>query len=119
VTADPKVLDLENIQPEFKTPIWDYLAALVDDERVRDGIAAMAENAEALSAAERRFGVSKYILAAIWGVESDFWSRDGQPAAGAIFDLPCVFGVASPAIFRSELIATLKIVDRGDIPSKN
>ena len=99
VTADPKVLDLENIQPEFKTPIWDYLAALVDDERVRDGRAAMAENAVALAAAERRFGVSKYILAAIWGVELDFGRADGKPAACSIVDIPCVLGVPSSSIF--------------------
>jgi predicted DNA-binding WGR domain protein len=31
VTAEPKVIELMNNQPEFKTPIWDYLAALTDD----------------------------------------------------------------------------------------
>ncbi len=42
---DTKVLEFETSQPEFKTPIWDYMAALVDDERVADGKAAMAANA--------------------------------------------------------------------------
>ena len=32
IRPEPKILDLENYQPEFKTPIWDYLASLVDDE---------------------------------------------------------------------------------------
>ena len=116
VTADPKVLDLENIQPEFKTPIWDYLAALVDDERVRDGRAAMAENAVALAAAERRFGVSKYILAAIWGVESDFGREMGsRPLVQSLTSLACLES-RRPQYFRGELMSTLKIVDRGDIP---
>src|SRR5271169_3022224 len=64
---DAKVLEFETSQPEFKTPIWDYLAALVDDERVTDGKAAMAANAGALARAEERFGVSRYVIAAIWG----------------------------------------------------
>src|SRR5690606_34820699 len=41
VTADRSVLDLLNAQPEFTTPIWDYLAGLVDDERVADGKAML------------------------------------------------------------------------------
>ena len=34
VTAEPKVIELMNNQPEFKTPIWDYLGTLVDEEKV-------------------------------------------------------------------------------------
>ena len=81
---DPKVLDFETNQPEFKTPIWDYMAGLVDDERVADGKAAMAREAGALAKAEARFGVDKYVLAAIWGVEFEFRRKHRRPAAGAI-----------------------------------
>ena len=116
VTADTKILELEDAQPEFKTPIWDYLAALVDDERVRDGKAAMAANAKALNLAERRFGVSKYVIAAIWGVESDFGREmGGRPLVQSLATLACS-GSRRPQYFRSELMATLKIADRGDIP---
>ena len=78
ISPDPKVLDLENYQPEFKTPIWDYMASMVDDERVKDGKAAMAANAKALALAEERFGVSRYAIAAIWGVESNFGHQIGD-----------------------------------------
>jgi lytic murein transglycosylase len=116
LTADTKILELENAQPEFKTPIWDYLAALVDDERVRDGKAAMAANAKALALAERRFGVSKYVIAAIWGVESNFGSEmGGRPLVQSLATLACS-GSRRPQYFRSELMAALKIADRGDIP---
>ena len=116
VTADTKILELEDAQPEFKTPIWDYLAALVDDERVRDGKSAMAANAKALNLAERRFGVSKYVIAAIWGVESDFGREmGGRPLVQSLATLACS-GSRRPQYFRSELMATLKIADRGDIP---
>jgi lytic murein transglycosylase len=116
LTADTKILALENAQPEFKTPVWDYLAALVDDERVRDGKAAMAANAKALALAERRFGVSKYVIAAIWGVESNFGSEmGGRPLVQSLATLACS-GSRRPQYFRSELMAALKIADRGDIP---
>jgi membrane-bound lytic murein transglycosylase B len=37
LTPDLSVLEFLDYQPEFRTPIWDYLAGLVDDERVADG----------------------------------------------------------------------------------
>ena len=44
----------------------------------------MAQYAAALATAEERFGVSRYVIAAIWGVEVGFRPLDGQAAAGAI-----------------------------------
>ena len=37
------ILDAMDNQPEFKTPIWDYLAVMVDDQRIADGRAKLAE----------------------------------------------------------------------------
>ena len=74
---DMKVLEFQKAQPEFKTPIWDYMDGLVDEERVADGKAAMAREARALAHAEETYGVGRYMLAAIWGVESNFGSEMG------------------------------------------
>jgi lytic murein transglycosylase len=113
---DLKVLDLEATQPEYTTPIWDYLAGLVDDERVADGKAAMQTQAHALALAEEKFGVDKHVIAAIWGVESDFGRGMGKrPLVQSLATLACE-NSRRPAYFRGELMATLKIVDRGDIP---
>ena len=117
VQPDLKVLEFEKQQPEFKTPIWDYVAGLVDEERVSDGKAAMAKNAHALARAEETYGVSRYMLAAIWGVESNFGTEmGGRPLVQSLSTLAC-YG-ARPAYFRSELMAALKIIDRGDIPAE-
>jgi lytic murein transglycosylase len=113
---DTKVLEFQKQQPEFKTPIWDYVAGLVDDERVSDGKAAMARNAAALQRAEATYGVSRYMLAAIWGVESNFGTQMGErPLVQSLSTLACMGERAG--YFRSELMATLKIIDRGDIPA--
>jgi lytic murein transglycosylase len=113
---DMKVLEFEKQQPEFKTPIWDYVEGLVDEERVADGKAAMAKNAHALSRAEETYGVSRFMLAAIWGVESNFGTEMGnRPLVQSLSTLACMG--ARPAYFRSELMAALKIIDRGDIPA--
>ncbi len=111
---DMKVLDFQKDQPEFKTPIWDYLASLVDDERVADGRAAMAKYSGAFAKAEERFGVDRHIIAAVWGVESNFGSQMGKrPLVQSLSTLAC-FGERA-AYFRGELMATLKIIYHGDI----
>ena len=96
---DMKVLEFETNQPEFKTPIWDYMAGLVDDERVADGKAAMAKNAGALAKAEQRFGVDRHVLAAIWGVESNFGEDMGKrPLVQSLSTLAC-FELAAARLF--------------------
>ena len=79
---DMKVLEFQKAQPEFKTPIWDYMDGLVDEERVADGKAAMAREARALAHAEETFGVSRYMLAAIWGVEFELRFGNGRAPPG-------------------------------------
>jgi lytic murein transglycosylase len=113
---DMKVLDLQKQQPEFKTPVWDYVDALVEDDRVADGKAAMARESRALARAEETYGVSRYMLAAIWGVESKFGQNMGErPLVQSLSTLACYGERAN--YFRSELMAALKIIDRGDVPA--
>jgi lytic murein transglycosylase len=115
VEPDPKVLDFQKQQPEFKTPVWDYVDGHVDDDRVADGKAAMARQARTLARAEETYGVSRYMLAAIWGVESNFGQEMGKrPLVQSLTTLACLGDRAN--YFRSELMATLKIIDRGDVP---
>ncbi|MCE4222639.1 lytic murein transglycosylase [Methylobacterium sp. C25] len=119
IEYDDKVIELSQKQPEFKTPIWDYMAALVDDERVEDGKAAMRRNAQALATAEQRYGVDRHVIAAVWGVESNFGKNLGtMPLVQSLATLACS-GSRRRDYFRGELIATLKIIERGDIePSR-
>ena len=56
------------------------------------------------------------MIAAIWGVESDFGRGMGKrPLVQSLTTLACEDS-RRPAYFRGELMATLKIADRGDIP---
>ncbi|KAA2241256.1 lytic murein transglycosylase [Salinarimonas soli] len=116
---DLKVLELMDNQPEFKTPIWDYISALVDEERVVDGRAAMRQHGAALAAAESRFGVDRHMIAGVWGVESNF-GKDigGRPLVQSLATIACL-GSRRRDYFRGELFATLKILDRGEIAPSN
>ena len=55
------------------------------------------------------------MLAAIWGVESNFGQEMGKRSlVQSLTTLACMGDRAN--YFRSELMATLKIIDRGDVP---
>ena len=115
VEPDMKIFELMNNQPEFKTPIWDYISVLVDEERVADGKTAMRQHGSALAAAESRFGVDRHIIAGVWGVESNF-GKDigGRPLVQSLATLACVPN-RRQNYFRGELMAVLQIVSNGDI----
>lgn len=114
VEHDQTVIDLSNNQPEFRTPIWDYLAMLVDDERVADGKARLKEWETVLAQAEQRYGVDRYTVIAVWGVESDFGKAIGKrPLVHSLATLSC--SGSRQTYFRGELIATLQILQNGDI----
>lgn len=72
LTPDPRVPDLVETQPEFTTPIWDYLEGRVSPDRVARGRAALERNGSLFAETGRRFGVDPYLLGAIWGMETDY-----------------------------------------------
>ena len=73
-----RVLKLSEVQPETKFHIWDYMAFLVDEQRVEDGMAMMKEHDATLRAVEKRFGVDRHVVAAVWGVETDYGRTAGR-----------------------------------------
>jgi lytic murein transglycosylase len=102
-------------QPEFSTPIWDYVAGLVDAERIRDGRQRFSENKLAALAAQRRFGVDAAAVVAVWGVESDFGKSFGtRPIIQSLATLACTPNRRSE-YFHGELLSALKIVNSGDV----
>lgn len=72
LTPDPNVPQLVESQPEFTTPIWDYLDKRVTEGRIDKGRAAIERNGALLAAVGKRTGVDPYILGAIWGMETDY-----------------------------------------------
>lgn len=114
LAPDPSVLVLLNRQPEFTLPVWDYLAVLVDDERVADGRAAYARWAPQLRQIAQQTGVSPDIVVGVWGVESNFGQNlGGRPLVQSLATLSC-FG-RRQSYFRGEFAAALRILQEGHI----
>lgn len=113
--ADASVLPLLDKQPEFSMPVWDYMAVLVDEERVRDGKAAYKAWSDVLRKIGQRYRVSPYLVAGVWGVESNFGQNlGGRPLITSLSTLSC-FG-RRQAYFKGEFANTLRILQDGDVP---
>jgi lytic murein transglycosylase len=111
---DKSVLASLDAQPEFVTPIWDYLATLVDEERVADGREMLERWRKVLAKVEDEFGVDPATVVAVWGVESNFGRNFGsKPLLRSLSTLSC-YG-RRQAYFRGEFLTTLEIVQNGDI----
>ena len=115
VEPDPKIVELSEAQPEFVTPIWDYLASLVDAEKISDGRAMLKKYAGSLRAAEKQFGVDHFVVAAVWGVESDYGRIAGRYYLPQSLSTLACTAPRRREYFRSEFMAALKIVARGDL----
>ena len=108
------VLSFQSNQPEFSTPPWDYMAGLVDEQRVEDGRAKYSEHADLLAQISRRFGVDASIVVAVWGVESDYGRSFGwRPVVQSLATLAC-YG-RKPAFYKTEFVSALEILQRGDV----
>jgi lytic murein transglycosylase len=114
IAFDEKAVRFSRTQPEYRLAIWDYMAFLVDDVRIADGMKMMQTHGQTLRAVEKAYGINRYVLAALWGVESDYGQEEG------IFFLPHALpnvacGGKKPALFTAELIQALRIVQAGDV----
>src|SRR5262249_23652545 len=72
LTPDLRIMDLLDNQPEFTRSVWDYLDILVTDARIAKGRALLAQHRATFDAVERAYGVDRYTIAAIWGVETNY-----------------------------------------------
>jgi lytic murein transglycosylase len=110
----PRIVELDRAQPEFTRSVWDYLDRAVSAQRVARGLERMAQARADLDAAATRYGVAAELIAAIWGIESNFGSDVGStPVIDALATL-AVDG-RREAWARDQLLGALKILQRGDI----
>ena len=117
VTQDMAVLNFDRRQRyTFNKTFEQYVSTRVGPGRINGGRAMLQRHAALLSSIEAKFGVPRQILVAIWGLETDFGKGD-------MGKLPVFRVLATMAhdcrrteLFQGELLAALKIVQRGDLP---
>lgn len=107
-------LERDKTQPEFTSPIWNYVDNAASPARLQDGKNAYAENIDVFRAVEARYGVSPYILTAIWGLETSYGRIMGThdvPSALATF----AFEGRRTKFGEEQLFAVLDILRSGKV----
>ncbi len=103
-------------QSEFRAPARYFNQGSINT-LVKRGRAALKQWSRTLTKIEKRYGVPRRIIVAIWGRESGF-GRVKMPK-NAIRSLATeAFMGRRKALFQKELLAALKIVARGDVTAK-
>ena len=114
LTPDLSIMDKLDAQPEFTKAPWDYLDLLVSDGRIARGRELLAQYAPTFAAVERSYGVDRTIIAAIWGIESNYGTLGGdRRVLRSTATLACVGRRRD--YFREEFLSSLEILQRGDI----
>jgi lytic murein transglycosylase len=117
VTPDPAVLAFDRRQRgTFRMSFEHYASTRVTAPRIARARNMMQRHAALLSRIERQFGVPVPLLVAIWTLETD-------NGTGDMGKLPVIRTLATlghdcrrTELFQTELLAALKIVQRGDLP---
>ncbi|MEO8024504.1 lytic murein transglycosylase [Polaromonas sp.] len=110
----PRVTEADSAQPESTRAVWDYLDSAASAQRVTRGQDRLLQARPAVDAAAARYGVPAEILAAIWGMESNFGSNTGDiPTIDALATLG--FEGRREAWARTQLLAALRILQNKDI----
>jgi membrane-bound lytic murein transglycosylase B len=119
VAPDPEVLEKARYQPEFVKPVWDYVAKRVSEKRIEAGRGMLRKHRRLLDSIEARYGVDRHILVAIWGMESHYGDvLDDPKIVRNVIRSLATLAYADPRrgrFARQQLIAALRIAERGDI----
>ena len=114
---DMSVFARFNAQPEFTEQLWQYVNRRCSDWRVITGKERAKEYADLLSRIEKDYGVSRYILLGLWGMESSY----GDLIDNRKYMRPVIPALAALAwreprrrrYWEAELLNALTIGDRG------
>lgn len=107
-----EVLDLDRRQPETTVTFEHYLKRVLSPERIKAGRRHLAESRALLDEIGGTYGVQPRFIVALWGIETGFGAVTGHfNVIAALATL--AFDGRRGAYFRGELIAALKILDRG------
>jgi lytic murein transglycosylase len=111
---DVNVISRDRGQRVFSQTFLEFSGRMVAKYRLDMGAKRIKQYASMFSRIEQQFGVPPEPIVAFWGLETDFGANIGNlPTLRALATL--AFDCRRPQLFRPQLIAALKIVERGDL----
>jgi lytic murein transglycosylase len=114
VRFDQRVINADRRQGVFSQSFLEFAGRMADGYRLGLGRSQLRKHASTFARVEQQYGVPGAVIAAFWGLETDFGANLG--------DFPTIQSLATlardcrrPGQFRPELIAALTLLDHGDL----
>jgi lytic murein transglycosylase len=111
---DQGIVNRDRGQRVFGQVFTAFAGRMAATYRMQQGQAKIKTYAAAFARAEKEYGVPPAVIAAFWGLESDFGANMGNlPTLRSLVSL--AYDCRRSEMFAKETIAALKIIDRGDL----
>lgn len=111
---DPKVVGRDRGQRVFTQTFLQFSTRMVENYRLSHGQQQIRRLADVFRRIERDFGVPAPVLVAFWALETDFGKVLGDmPVLRSVTTL--AYDCRRPELFREQLYAALRIIERGDL----
>jgi lytic murein transglycosylase len=114
VRFDPAIVKKDRAQGVFSQTFLEFSDRMVAQYRLDQGRANLNKYKSVFDQIEQQFGVPGAVLSSFWGLETDFGANIGDgPTLISLATL--AYDCRRPDLFRTQLLAALKIIDRGDL----
>ena len=111
---DQGIVNRDRGQRVFGQIFTEFAGRMAATYRMQQGQAMIRSHAQAFARAEKEYGVPPAVIAAFWGLESDFGVNMGNlPTLRSLVSL--AYDCRRAQMFHDETISALKIIDRGDL----
>ena len=111
---DQGIVNRDRGQRVFGQVFTEFAGRMAATYRMQQGQARIRTYAAAFARAEKEYGVPPAVIAAFWGLESDFGANMGNlPTLRSLVSL--AYDCRRSQMFADETIAALKIIDRDDL----
>ncbi len=111
---DQGIVNRDRGQRVFGQLFTEFAGRMAAPYRMQNGQQHIKQYAAAFARAEKEYGVPPAVIAAFWGLESDFGANMGNlPTLKSLVSL--AYDCRRSEMFANETIAALKVIDRGDL----
>jgi lytic murein transglycosylase len=111
---DASIVARDRAQGVFAQSFLEFSGRMVSKYRLSTGKASLSKRSALFNAIEQKFGVPGAVLVAFWGLETDFGANTGDlPTLNSLATL--AFDCRRSELFSRELLAALRLIERGDL----
>jgi lytic murein transglycosylase len=114
MTLDQRIINIDRGQRVFSQTFLEFSSRMVPSGRISLGQSKLKQHAAMFARAEKEYGVPPVVIAAFWGLESDFGAFMGKDnSIRSITSL--AYDCRRSEMFRGHLLDALRLIDRGDL----